>query len=241
MRQAAEAGSGAAENVAWTHTHVGLLLFNRGDLAGAQSEYEVALRALPGYVPADAGLARVLAEQGNLNGAIARLEHDTQVMPLPEYVIALGDTYMLAGRSLDAQRQYALVDVIAQLQRANGVVTDMEMALYQADHASAQKDLNQTVDLARRALQERPTIYAADTLAWTLFQAGEYAEAQTFSQQALRLGTQDALLWFHAGMIDAKLGRKADAAQKLLRALDYNPHFSLLWASQAKQTLAEVR
>ena len=43
-------------------------------------------------------------------------------------------------------------------------------------------------------------------MAWALYQAGQYAAAYDFSRQALQLGTQDALLLFHAGMIAERLG-----------------------------------
>jgi tetratricopeptide (TPR) repeat protein len=240
MRQAVAAGSGVPENLAWTHSHVGLLLFNHGDLTGARQEYADALRVSPGYIPAEAGLARVLAAQGELSAAISHFEHAAQVMPLSETVIALADCYALAGRAADAQRAYALVDVIDRLQRANGVDTDLEMALFQADHALAQKEIAQTTARARTVYAQRPTIYAADVLAWSLYQAGQFDEAQTYAQQALRLGSEDALLWFHAGMIDARLGQRAEAAHKLAHALQLNPNFSLLWSDAARQTLAEV-
>jgi hypothetical protein len=48
-------------------------------------------------------------------------------MPLAEYVIALGDCYHAAGQPEAAQRQYALVAVLAQLQQANGVNMDLEL------------------------------------------------------------------------------------------------------------------
>ena len=51
MEQAATAGSGYAENVAWVRVQLGNLRFDGGDLAGAASEYAAALAALPGYAP----------------------------------------------------------------------------------------------------------------------------------------------------------------------------------------------
>jgi tetratricopeptide (TPR) repeat protein len=241
MRQAVEAGSGVAENLAWTRTQAGLLLFNHGDLDGAERELEAAQYSVPGYIPAQAAQARVLVARGDLTAAIARYENISRVMPLTEYVIALGDCYTLAGRGVDAQRAYSLVGVIAQLQRANGVDTDLEMSLFEADHAASEKDFSQTVERARHVFQLRPTVYAADVLAWSLYQAGQFNEAQSYSQLALRLNTQDALLWFHAGMIEKRLGQRAAAAQKLSHALEINPHFSLLWTAVARQALVELR
>ena len=257
MRRAVEAGSGVPENLAWTRTHTGLLLFNRGDLDGAEREYENALQASAGYVPARAGQARILAARGDLAGAIALYEDVTRVMPLPEYVIALGDSYALAGRAADAAQAYALVRVIAQLQRANGVDIDLEMGLFEADHltdagskppaggtsggADRLTTAQETVAQARQAYANRPTIYGADALGWALYQAGNAGEAQAWAQSALKLNTQDALVWFHAGMIEARLGNRTGAREKLAHALELNPYFSLLWSDAARATLARMQ
>ena len=262
MRQAVESGSGVPENLAWTQTHTGLLLFNSGDLDGAQREYENALRASPAYVPARAGQARIAAARGDLAGAIALYEDVTRVMPLPEYVIALGDSYARAGRAADAARAYDLVRAIAQLQRANGVDIDLEMALFEADHvgrngsaadaagtpANAPEPattgaglLHVDVAHARQAYANRPTIYGADALGWALYQTGHADEAKPWASKALGLNTQDALLWFHAGMIDARLGNRAAAREELAHALQLNPYFSLLWSDAAREALTRVQ
>lgn len=238
MRLAAQAGSGQPENTAWTLTQVGLLRFNHGELSGAQSEYEAALRALPDYLPAQAGLARIKAFQGDVDGAIRVYENVVQRMPLSEYVIALGDCYTRAQRPEDARRQYDLVSVLAQLQQGNGVDTDLEITLFEADHPDQFSPLTDTLTRARSVYQQRPTVFAADALAWTLYQAGQYAEAQTYSTEALRFNTQDALLWFHAGMIEHQLGQASEARLALERALAINPNFSLRWADVAQQTLS---
>jgi tetratricopeptide (TPR) repeat protein len=241
MRMAAQAGSGAPENYAWTLTQVGLLLFNHGDLPAAQAEFEAALRALPNYVPARAGLARVKAAQGDLTGAIGLYEELVKVMPLGEYVIALGDCYAAAGRHHEAQGQYGLVGVLAQLQQTNGVDTDLEIALFEADHPGLSEPIQATLSRAQRAYERRHTIYAADTLAWTLYQSGDADQAKSYSDEALRLNTQDALLWFHAGMIASRLGETENARSMLQHALNINPHFSLIWSDTAQATLQRLQ
>ena len=60
-------------------------------------------------------------------------------------------------------------------------------------------------------------------------------------QQALRLGTKDASLLYHAGMIAHGLGDIERAQQYLRQALETNPYFSLLQAEKARQTLTEMQ
>ena len=86
----------------------------------------------------------------------------------------------------------------------------------------------------------RPGIYAADVLAWALYKAGETEEARQYSHEALRLGTRDALKYFHAGLIARQLGDTTQAKQYLAEALSLNPHFSILYAADAQAALSEL-
>jgi hypothetical protein len=60
-------------------------------------------------------------------------------------------------------------------------------------------------------------------------------------EKALRLGTKDAKLFYHAGMIHRALGDKEKAADFLARALATNPHFQPRLADSAAQTLRELQ
>jgi len=216
---------------------LGNLYFNRGDLAAAEHTYQQAVTQLPNDVHALAGLARVHAARGEYATAIQLYTDVTQRMPLPEYVIALGDVYAKQGDHQQAQHHYDLVTAIDTLSAANGVNTDLETALFFADHDI---DLETSLGKARAAYAARPSIHAADVLAWTLYKTGSYTEAQQYATKALALGTRDPLTLFHAGMIAHALGQNEQARAYLQEALDRNPHFSLLHAERAAVTLADV-
>jgi tetratricopeptide (TPR) repeat protein len=238
MQSAAMAGAGRMENVAWTQTQLGNLYFNSGDIQSAKTQYDASLLTLDGYVYGLAGLARVAAAEGDLPAAIDLYSQAIQLMPLPEFVIALGDVYTAAGQPDAAANQYALVDAMQQLYRENGVDTDAEMALFDADH---DRNLDQALRQAKDAYKKRSSIRTADVLAWTLYKTGNAAEARKYSQEALRLGTKDALLLFHAGMIESALGNHTAAITYLQQALTINPHFSLLFAPQAQTELTRLQ
>ena len=57
---------------------------------------------------------------------------------------------------------------------------------------------------------------------------------------ALKLGTHDAAMFYHAGVIQQQLGATAKAREYLGRALAVNPHFSLTQPEDARQRLAAL-
>ena len=229
MRLALDAAIGQGESTAWTEVQLGKLYWNRGRLDDAQAGYRAALRAFPNYVYALDALAQVEAARGRVAAAIRLEQQAVAEIPLPQFVVQLGDLERVAGHPVAARRQYALIHVIDRLLAANGVKTDLELALFAADHGSP------NVALARRAEQARPSIDGDDVLAWTLDRSGRCAEALPWSERALRLGTKDALKFFHRGMIERCLGRPTAARAWLLRALALNPHFSVLWSPVARR------
>lgn len=237
MQSAVQTALPGSESWAWTLTHLGHLAFNRGNLKEAAGLYDQVLAAKANYPYALGGKARVEAAQGNTAAAIELYKQITARLPLPEFVIALGELYEATGQSDAARQQYDLVGVIQQLNASAGMNVDLEMALFAANHGS---DRAAAVAQARAAYAERPTIYAADTLAWALYQQGDYQEAGQRSQEALRLGTKDALLHFHAGMIAEKLGDITAAQKHLQEALAINPHFSPLYAPVVQERLAQL-
>jgi tetratricopeptide (TPR) repeat protein len=76
----------------------------------------------------------------------------------------------------------------------------------------------------------------ADALAWALYANGRYREAAASSEQALRLGTRNALFLFHAGMIRLKLGDRGAAERFLREASEVNPFFSVRWSPVLEET-----
>ncbi|MBA3337701.1 MAG: tetratricopeptide repeat protein, partial [Chloroflexia bacterium] len=97
MERAAQAGSGNAENLAWTRVQLGNLQVASGDLAAAERHYQTALAVVPGYVYDHAGIGRVAIARGDLETAIVAYTTASEAMPLPEFVIMLGDLYAASG------------------------------------------------------------------------------------------------------------------------------------------------
>jgi tetratricopeptide (TPR) repeat protein len=261
MEQAAGAGSAAPAERAYIRTLLGDLHLSVGDLRAAEAAYTRALYEATGddrrsasepeaatglpapaagptgsYDPAEVGLARVAAARGDLAGAAERLRTVTARRPEAGSVALLGDIEAALGNRAEAARQYDLVRTIEALSRANGVAVALELARFEADHAGDEgADQDRAVAHARAAAKARPTIYAADTLGWALRQAGRPSEALEHARAATRLGTLDAQLWYHLAVIEADLGRDADARRHLGMALNLNPYLTVRDLPAAKR------
>jgi tetratricopeptide (TPR) repeat protein len=220
------------ERLAWFHWQHGDTAFFSGDDATAQTDYEDALTAYPNYFRALASLGRLQAARGDFAQAISNYEAAIGLLPDPTFVSELGDVYKLSGRAEDARRQYGLVELIGHLSKLNGVMYNRQLAMFYADHDI--KTQEAYLD-AKREYRIRRDILGADALAWTALKAGKLPEAQTAMKAALRLGTQDPRLFYHAGMIARAAGERTLARTYLGRALTLNPQFDPLQAIKARE------
>ena len=232
MRLAVEASGAEPEGHAWARVQLGKLYWSVGRIGAAGKQYRHALGTFPGYVHALDALAQVEAARGHLGSAIGLERRAVDTVPLPQFVGTLGDLLRTGGHPALARQEYALVDIERRLLRANGVKTDLEIALFEVDHGVR---LRRALALARRGRRDRPSIDGDDVLAWALARNGRCGEALRYSERALRLGTRDALKYFHRGMIERCLGRRPQARTWLRRALALNPHFTVLWAPVARR------
>src|SRR4051812_3918166 len=208
VRAAIWAGGDVAENGASVQTLLGNLELQRGRAGSAERAYRAALTRFGAYVPARAGLARVAAARGNLAVAIRRYRAVVARLPLPEYVVGLGETELAAGRAAAARRDLALVGAEQRLLAANGVDTDVDLAVFEASHGSPSR----AVVLARRAWAAAPSMRAADAFGWAMTRAGRPARGLRYAQRALALGSSDAMFLYHAAVAARSAGR-ADLAR----------------------------
>lgn len=235
MSLAARSSVRGSEEMLWTQVQLGHLFFNAGRYDEAEIVYNVAADLKADYVYAQGALARLKMARGDLQGAIAIYEPLVQRLPLPEFVIALGELYQATGQPDKAQEQYGLVEVMQQLNADAGMNVDLELALFYANHG----DKARALELAQAAYETRPSIHAADTLAWALHQNGQSPAAQPYIEEAMRLGTRDALLYYHAGMIAIANGDDVKGRELLQEALTINPRWNVLEAEQAEQWVEE--
>lgn len=232
--QLGQAQERPSESIAWAMWQLGNESLALGKLPAAEASYLDALKIFPNYYRALAGLAQVRAAQQRYPEAIDLYRKAIAIVPLPDYAAALGDVYTKLGHAGDAQKSYDLVEYIGYLNTLNKVLYNRELAYFYADH---DRKLPEALELARRELEVRQDIYAYDVLAWALYKHDQPQEARTAITAALQLGTKDARLFFHAGMIHHRLGDHDKARDYLQHALATNPYFHVLHVAVAERTL----
>jgi tetratricopeptide (TPR) repeat protein len=227
--------------LAFFHATLGDTRIATGDTAGARESFQAALEVRPDFPAALVGLARLDAADGRLDDAIAGLDTAIAAVPAPDWLARRSDLLERRAAPGDADAaaaDRATIEVIASLAGKAGSVYDRGLVLYLADHGL---DPERAVRLARDELAVRPDVYGYDALAWALVNAGDAAAADAQMRSALAAGTQDARLWYHAGVIAAALGRTDEARTNLERALALGPALDPDARDRAQQTLDGLR
>jgi len=234
MRLALDAAAGQPEPTAWSLVELAKLELSLGRIASAGRYARAALRVFPGYPTARIELARIEVARGRIDRAVAEAMRAAEAVPTAQAVSLLADVLDRVGKRDEARRQRATVAVIDRLLRASGVQVDLESAVDRADNRIRPLE---TIALARRARADRPSIYGDDALAWALARGGRCREALPIAKRALRLGTQDALLYFHLGYAEGCAGNRTAMRDWYRQALELSPEFSVRWAPVARAAL----
>ncbi|MEE4546713.1 tetratricopeptide repeat protein [Streptomyces sp. V4-01] len=236
LRRALDDASSPAD-VAFCQHYLGELAFNTGHPQQALDHYRQALTADPTYTASLAGSARAEAALGQTDRAVGDYRTAIARVPQPQYVLEFGELLQSLGRDGEARTEYGVLQAEQRLFAANGVVDDLNLGQYQADHG----DPGLAVTLLTAEWNRRRSVLVADALGWALHRAGRDADALPMARQADRLGWRDALLHYHRAVIEQSLGDDRSARADLTRALTDNPRFSPLLAPDARMRLARLR
>jgi tetratricopeptide (TPR) repeat protein len=109
--------------------------------------------------------------------------------------------------------------------------------LFLLDHG---REVHRVLATVQDEIRSRRDIYGYDLLAWALHSAGDDRGAAVAMDSALSLGTRDAMLFYHAGMIARARGDQPRAREYLRRALEVNPSWDPFQPKQARATLDSI-
>ena len=220
---------GGDKGAAWFKARLGDIAFVAGRVDEAESHYRSVPPKTDPYHDATAALGRIRAGQGRIAEAVALYEKAVAIGPDPHMLAALGDLYVKLGRPDEANRLFDKIVAIA----AGKNEYLRALSLFYSDH---DRDLPKALELARLDFVDRKDVYGHDAMAWALLKNGQPEEAARVMEGAFRLGTKDANLDYHAGLIHLRLGNKPKAREHLAKALARNPVFSL-HAEDARKVL----
>lgn len=235
-----DASAGLPEQLAWYDWRLGRHEFSLGHLQEAARHFQSALAQNPNDVHALAGLAQVQAAQGDDAAAITLYQRAISIRPEPPLLAGLAAVYTQLGNLEQAASYLDRAEAgMAEEAKdpASAAAHRRELARFYTEH---DRHLAQALHLARQEIGQRQDIDTYDTLAWALYKNGHTGEANAAINKALQLGTQDARLWYHAGMIHLKLGERDKGIDYLRKAVQRNRYFSLQAVQEIQKILSHA-
>jgi tetratricopeptide (TPR) repeat protein len=202
----------------WALAHLGTDSLAAGDSDGARRAFREALALDPGDPLSLQGLAALHAARGEYDEAIRLYRVVIARGPAPDAHVALAELLASLERDAEAGAHYAAAERLErdEIRRSPSTPELRHLVLLYADRGER---LDGALVMAEAEARRREDIYTADALAWALHRNGRHAEALRAARRALRLGTRDPLLRFHAGVIAAAAGEPVLAAVWLDEAL----------------------
>jgi tetratricopeptide (TPR) repeat protein len=218
--------------LAWFHWRLGDLALRNGRADEANAELSEGLEVVP-YDPRLLGtMARLSAARHRWREAIDEGERALARVVDPATLGLLSQVYAAVGdsaRSADARNAMA----VAVLNQPGPFHRGWSLLLLEQG-----REVPEVLARARAELATRRDVYGWDLLAWSLYRSGRAAEAVPAADRALVLGTCDAMLWYHAGMIRLAAGDSAGGRNALRTALRINPLWDPFQPDSARAALA---
>ena len=219
------------EQLAWFQYRIGELYLRDGQYREADSSFHRALAALPTDYRALGGLTRLSAATGHWDAALDYGSRAIAVQLDPATLGTMSDAYAALGDTAQA-RSFADAMTVAALSQPGAI--HRAWGLFLLDH---DRDVARVLHEARTDIVNRRDVYGYDLLAWAAYKAGRLDAARNAAAAALSRGTEDATLFYHAGMIAVAAGDSTAGRSLLARALTLNPLFSPTQAAVARRTL----
>lgn len=222
------------EQLAWFHLRLADLEARSGRPRAARRILREGLDAAPDDYRLLGAMARLEAGAGNTDEAIDYGERSIAQRLDPATLAVLSAIYESRGDSAKSNEYMGALEATAANQPGP---FHRALSLFLLDRDTR---IPEVLAKAEEEIRTRKDIYGYDLLAWALYKSRRYADARAASRMALRMSTEDAQIYYHAGMIERAAGNPAAAADYLERALTINPAFDYTQAKVARATLKSL-
>ena len=223
------------EQVAWFHYRLGDFEARHGRLYRARKEFEKGLTVAPDDHRILTALAKLALMQTRPQRAIEHAERALATRMDPATLAIMAEAHLALGDTIAAEESMSAMEIAVRSQPGE---YHRAWSLFLLDHGSEASAIHaRAVD----ELESRKDIYGYDVLAWSLYHLGRFDDAALSMTNALKLGTRDPLLLYHAGMIQNARGDRDSARQFLEAALAINDRFDARHADVARTTLEKLR
>jgi len=244
MKLAIEAGAPGDEATEWSRIQLGHLYENTGDLKSAEMNYQIALNERPGYMHANAGMARLAMAMKDYNKAISFYKQAANDAVEGAFKEELATVYFLSGQKEKANELTGLL--IEELDKGAAAANTDESIGHYADKelAYAYLSVNKYDKALEHALLEynrRPkNIEVNETVAWVNYKKGDVSKALPFISEALKTNSKNPTLLCRAGLIYLQAGDKEKAKQLLREGTQNNPNIESLLKTEAANALQQL-
>ncbi len=219
------------EQLAWFNFRLGDHYRRHGSPRRARASLSRALAVNPGDYRAHKALAELDLALGGTKSALKHARSAVSGSRTPETLLVLSGAFRESGDSAAAR---TIESGVATIIGADGGSFERAWHAYRLDWGIAADEL---VPLLDREVRERADVQGYDLLAWAYYKSGRIPQARAAISSALRTGTSDATVWYHAGTIFHASGDSMRASAYLRRALELNPAFHHRHARTARSLL----
>jgi tetratricopeptide (TPR) repeat protein len=233
--RAAERRDLPREQVAWFHYRLGDFEARHGRMYRARKEYEKGLAVAPDDHRILTALAKLALMEDRPQRAIEDAERALSARMDPATLAIMAEAHLALGDTVTADENISAMEIAVRGQPGE---YHRAWSLFLLDHG---REAGAVHARAVEELKSRKDIYGYDVLAWSLYHLGRFDDAALNMTNALKLGTRDPLLLYHAGMIQNARDDRDSARQFLEAALAINDRFDTRHADIARTTLEKLR
>jgi tetratricopeptide (TPR) repeat protein len=209
------------EDRAWTLTQLAHLHLISGRVERAEALLRAALSLYPDYHYALAGLGKVRMAQSRFEEAVQTFENLYRVAPHPENLYLVAKSMDRAGGGSKALAAWEEFEQKALAESMAADNSNRELIYYFVDVAGKPSEALRIAQIEKDRKRDAATLEAS---AWALRANDMCAEAQQEMDAALHVGIQDAVSFYHAGVIARECGNAAEAEKYFRLSLKANPH-----------------